>query len=292
MKPILSWLGGKRNLLPEISKYYKNLTFNSYFEPFVGGASVFLDIEPSIATLSDFNEDLVNMYICIRDCPQELIEELMVVDKLFHSEGYYYLRDLFNSDISVVKKSACLIGLNKTCFNGVYRVNSSGKFNVPEGRNINPKIILVEKVLRLSRILSGKHLIFQDYSEIEVSVKPKDFIYFDPPYQPISKTSSFTNYIGVFDEACQLKLFELFKRLDNLGAYVLASNSFCNFITELYSGYNIETVHSSRALNSIGSRRGKVKEVLIAGKTLMKDRGDYFKMLKKRDLDNDMFSYL
>jgi DNA adenine methylase len=266
LKPFLKWAGGKRQLLDKLREELP-LSFNRYFEPFIGAGALLFDMKPQNAFISDINEELINCYLVIRDEPDALRAE---ISKHKHDESYFY--SLRNSDrnpdfktLSPAMRAARTIFLNKTCFNGLFRVNSKGYFNVPFGKYKNPTIIDDELIYNISTYLntsdvSIKHQDFETAGQIPVK---GDFIYFDPPYDPLNVSSSFTGYQFKFDREDQKRLKEVFADLDKRGCKLLLSNSSTDFIRELYSDYSIIKVTANRAINSVAAKRGKVNELLI-----------------------------
>lgn len=284
IKPVLKWVGGKRELIPEIRNYYKNLDFNNYFELFCGGGSVYLDIIKTFGVdkknnsfLNDINSDLINLYKHIKDNPEEILGYCNELEKDYYEFGYYHIRDRFNGvdrekneveKYEGVKRSSSLILLNRTCFNGLYRTNKKGLFNVPEGRYKNPTIINKENLFELSKVLpNSKNILSNNFFEFDF-IKKKDLVYLDPPYHPLNETSSFTDYSGQFGTKEQIELRDYFMELDKKGVFVLESNSSSNFISELYKDFTIVEVMCSRNINSKSSSRGKIVEYLIIGNTL------------------------
>lgn len=278
--PPLKWVGGKRGVLPELKEFYKNIEFNEYYEPFFGGGSVYFDIintfgssMKNMSHINDMNEDLMNVFRHIKENPEGLISVLDVVIGEYNNLGYYVIRNRFNGlngeiKITGIKRSATLILLNKTGFNGLYRTNRSGFYNVPEGNYKNPKIYSKDNIIGLSKVLPPVENIHNLEFDSFKDVKPGDLVYLDPPYHPITETSSFTEYIGPFGSKDQVRLFEYFKELDDKGVYVILSNSTSEFILELYKDYEIKTVYRSGTVNSDKTKRGSVPEVIIIGNTL------------------------
>lgn len=272
VKPFLKWAGGKRQLLPEIKKYLpKNIGKTTYFEPFLGGGALLFDLQPKTAIVNDSNKELINCYRVIKDKVEELIE-ILKIHKAKNSKEYYdYLRGIDRSkeyrEYSDIQKAARIIYLNKTCYNGLFRVNSKGHFNVPFGRYKNPNI-LDEAVLRgINDYLNQKSVTFlnRDFAEAVESAKKGDFIYFDPPYDPVSNTASFTGYdINGFNQNEQRRLKQVVDELTEKGCYVMLSNSATDFILDLYKDYK-ETivVSATRSINSNALKRGKIDEVLV-----------------------------
>ncbi|MEG3976803.1 DNA adenine methylase [Microcoleus sp. herbarium8] len=274
VRPFLKWAGGKRQLLPEIVKYVPKLTSkHTYYEPFIGGGALLFELQPQKAVINDSNRELINCYQAIRDSLDELMEELSK-DKYSNSEtSYYDMRDLDRSakkyaDLSAVEKAARIIYLNKTCYNGLFRVNSQGQFNVPFGRYKNPNF-LDEAVLRaVNKYLSSNTIILSnlDFQEAVKDARKGDFIYLDPPYDPVSETASFTGYdVNGFNRHEQERLKKLFDDLTAKGCKVMMSNSCTDFILDLYNDYRdtIKKVRATRSINSNALKRGKIDEVLI-----------------------------
>lgn len=263
-KPFVKWAGGKRQI---INILVENMPkrYNTYIEPFIGGGALLFEILPEKAIINDINKELINTYLVIKNNVNQLIESLK---KHKNEEEYYYkIRNLDPNTLSPIERASRFIYLNKTCFNGLYRENSQGQFNVPYGNYKNPKIVDEENLKAVSEYLNSAEVeIYNtDYKEICKLAREGDFIYFDPPYHPITKTSSFTKYNKYdFTEKDQIELFQVFKELDNRGCYVMLSNSNTEFIKQLYRGYNIIEIEASRFINCKGTKRGKAKiEVLI-----------------------------
>lgn len=269
LKPFLKWAGGKRQLISQINPYIPN-DFNTYYEPFVGAGAILFDLAPDKAIVNDKNEELVNVYREIKNNLEELIRNLEIhLEK--HSEEYYYeirAKDRVESYNlwTDSQKAARFIYLNRTCYNGLYRVNSKGYFNVPFGKYKNPKILDVELLSAVSQYLNKNHIFILngDFENALTSAKANDFIYIDPPYDPVSNTAAFTSYSNDgFNKMDQIRLKELFDDLNARGCKVLLSNSNTEFINDLYKDYKIELVTAARNINSIASKRGKVYEVLV-----------------------------
>lgn len=263
----VKWAGGKTQLLEQFSKYLPK-KFNGYLEPFVGSGALFFYIKknfsPEKVILSDLNKELITCFEVVRDNPEELIK-LLIKHKKNHSKEYYYkIRDSDVSKLSKVEIAARLIYLNKTCFNGLYRVNSEGKFNVPIGSYKKPKIFNEIILRKASDLLQNVELKVMPFEQIFDFAKKEDFVYLDPPYYPLTKTSNFTSYTkDIFLEKEQEKLSEVFKELDKKGCFVMLSNSDHPFIKNLYKNYRIIDVKARRAISCIGSKRGKINELVI-----------------------------
>jgi len=269
VKPFLKWAGGKRQLLPEIREHIPE-TFNSYYEPFLGAGAVFLDLLPTKAIVNDFNEQLMLTYRVIRDSVDELIR-ILDIHKARNSRDYFYeIRALDRNKhvfdlLPDVDKAARLIYLNKTCFNGLYRVNSRGEFNAPYGRYKNPTICEAEVLRAVSHYLNSHEvqLLCKDFADAVADASRGDFVYFDPPYFS-SDNTNFTSYQAEgFDASEQERLRDVFAELSDRGVKCLLSNSDTEFIRELYSGFDIRTVSAIRAINADANGRGRVNEVLV-----------------------------
>lgn len=260
-KPFLKWAGGKTQLLPEILRRFPPV-FRRYHEPFLGGGAVFFALGPSRASLSDINGDLVATYTAIRDNVEAVIEEL---EQHEASEQHYYeVRAWQPERLAQTDRAARTIFLNRTCFNGLYRVNKKGQFNVPFGRHTNPTICNAENLRLVSLALRNVEIEQRDVFTLGARVQRGDLVYFDPPYDPVSKTASFTSYAkGGFGDEEQERLARLFGDLANKGVHVVLSNSDTPFIRSLYKDFRIERVFARRAINSRADRRGQVSEVLV-----------------------------
>ena len=263
--PIVKWVGGKRQLMFELLKSMPK-SYNRYFEPFIGGGALFFELQPENAYISDMNEELINLYSVVRDNVYELISDL---NKHEVSKEYFLeIRNIDRTDeyknLSNVQRASRFIYLNRTCFNGLYRVNSQGQFNVPFGNYKNPRIVDKNNLLNCSELLKNTEINCADFSEILTKVKKGDFVYFDPPYVPLNETSSFTSYTkDGFDMDMQFKLREVCDELDSMGVMFMLSNSDTKFVNELYSNYEIKKVFASRAVNANAEGRGKITEVLV-----------------------------
>lgn len=263
--PIVKWVGGKRQLMYELEINMPK-TYNRYFEPFIGGGALFFYLQPDNAYISDMNEELINLYQVVRDNVDELITDLQKHD--ISKEYFMEIRNIDRTDEyknwSDVKKASRFIYLNRTCFNGMYRVNSKGEFNVPFGHYKNPRILDENNLINCSNLLQKTEIKHADFSEILKKVKKGDFVYFDPPYVPLSETSSFTSYTkDGFDMDMQFKLRDVCDELDTLGVKFLLSNSDTKLVNELYENYNIKKVFASRQINANADGRGKITEVLV-----------------------------
>lgn len=263
--PIVKWVGGKRQLMFELQKNMPEY-YNRYFEPFIGGGALFFYLQPDNAYISDMNEELINLYQVVRDNVDGLVADLQKHD--ISKEYFMEIRNIDRTEEyqnwSNIQKASRFIYLNRTCFNGMYRVNSKGEFNVPFGHYKNPRILDENNLINCSNLLQRTEIKHADFSEILKKVKKGDFVYFDPPYVPLSETSSFTSYTkDGFDMDMQLSLRDVCDELDSMGVKFLLSNSDTQFVNELYENYNIKKVFASRQINANADGRGKITEVLV-----------------------------
>ncbi|WP_338627552.1 DNA adenine methylase [Clostridium baratii] len=273
VQPFLKWAGGKRQLMNEIKENLpKDIKELKYYEPFIGGGAVFLEIEPKRAIINDFNDELINVYKVIRDNVDELIE-LLKKHKENNSQEYFYeIRELdrkfeIYDKMSDVEKAARIIYLNKTCYNGLFRVNSKGEFNTPYGKYKNPNIVN-EVVLRaVSNYLNSSKkikIMSGDYKECLKRIPGDSFVYFDPPYWKVSDSSSFTGYtMNGFTKENQIELRDTCRMLHKKGIKFMLSNSDTPFIRDLYKEFKIISVDATRSINSNSKKRGNVGEVLV-----------------------------
>jgi DNA adenine methylase len=269
ISPFLKWVGGKRQLMPTIIEHLpKNIQSLNYIEPFIGGGAVLFNLQPKKAIINDFNIELINTYEIIRDN----VEELLVDLKKHHNDSLYFynLRGLDRTEnfkeLSSIQRASRIIYLNKTCFNGLYRVNNAGEFNAPFGRYKNPNIVNEPTLKAVSKYLNSNKIIIQsgDYSKILDKADDKSFVYLDPPYHPLSESSNFTGYVqGGWGVEEQINLKAACDKLNKKGIKFLLSNSSASFIIDLYQDYNISIVKANRSINSNGADRGVVDEVLI-----------------------------
>ena len=264
-KPFIKWVGGKTQLLPELTSRMPS-NFSRYFEPFIGGGALFFYLQPEQSTLIDINEELTNVYRVIKYKTDELIADLK--QHIYEKDYYYQIRNVDRTNEyqswSDVRRASRLIYLNKTCFNGLYRVNSRGEFNTPMGSYKNPKIVDELNLRACSQTLQEAEIINGSFLDVEERVSSDDFVYFDPPYAPLNATSNFTGYSQKgFDEKMQLDLRGLCDRLNQKGVRFMVSNSNAPLILDLYQNYKIEFVYATRAINSQGNKRGKIPEVLV-----------------------------
>ena len=267
--PFLKWVGGKRQLIPSIVAHLpNNIREYNYIEPFIGGGAILFYLQPHNAIINDLNKELINVYEVIKNNLNELILDLK--NHKNDSDYFYKIRALDRSNdfenLHPVLRASRVIYLNKTCFNGLYRVNNAGEFNAPFGRYKNPNIVNEPTLKAVHKYLNSNNIqIFnKEYSEILRKLDKKSFVYLDPPYHPISENSNFTGYVqggwNIFD---QVDLKTTCDELTKNGIKFLLSNSSSGFIKDLYKDYKIFTVKANRAINSNGADRGEVAEVLI-----------------------------
>jgi DNA adenine methylase len=266
-EPFLKWAGGKRQLLPEINVRIPN-HFETYFEPFLGGGALLFSLLPVNAVINDSNEDVINAYEQIKKNFKELIAVLTTYENT--PSFFYKIRESYNlrkgQKTSEVERAAQTIYLNKTCYNGLYRVSKVGNFNTPFGRYKNPKIVDEANIEAVSHFLNHAkiEITSDDFSKCCQKAKAKDFVYLDPPYDPLTPYSSFTAYSkGDFSKEDQIRLKETCDALNKRGVFFMLSNSATPFIKDLYKEYRIETVKAKRNINSNGQKRGDIDEVLV-----------------------------
>lgn len=271
--PVVKWVGGKRQLLddlfPLLDMLPKQISSYSYCEPFLGGGAFLFRLQPNVAIINDINEDLIQMYEVIRDDVEALITAL---EKHKNEEEYFYSVRDWDRDkekyrtLSKVEKAARIIYLNKTCYNGLFRVNNAGEFNTPFGNYKNPNIVNAPTLRAVSQYLNQSNITIScnDYANVLDKIPRNTFVYLDPPYDPVSDTSNFTGYAkGGFTREDQIRLREYCDDLNRRGIKFMLSNSATDFIKEQYSAYNIVIVQAKRAINSNAMRRGQVDEVVV-----------------------------
>lgn len=274
-QPFLKWAGGKGQLLDQFEPYLPAAPMRGYYEPFVGSGAVFFHLRPRALferyQLSDVNPELINCYVVIRDEVDALIAHLAEHQAGHRADGkdYYYAVRAWDrqpdwAQRDAVTRAARMIYLNKTCYNGLWRVNSKGHFNVPVGRYTNPAILDEPRLRAASAALQGVDLCVQDFEAVVKQAGPGDFVYFDPPYVPLSDTANFTSYARrAFGAQQQRELRDAFAALAANGARVMLSNSDTPFVRELYAGFRVETVTARRNINSAKRKRGRVNEVVV-----------------------------
>ena len=266
--PVVKWVGGKRQLLPQILPLIPK-RMSAYCEPFLGGGAVLFALQPRRALVNDLNQDLITVYRVIKENADALIEHLSRHENT--PEYFYRIRDLDRDKeayaaLSDVEKASRLLYLNKTCYNGLFRVNASGAFNSPYGHYRRPNIVNEQTIRGVSRYFNSCDITFfsEDFAAVLDRVPRGGFVYLDPPYDPVSDTASFTGYNrGGFGREEQVRLKACCDALTARGVRFLLSNSATPFIRELYSSYHVSIVQARRAVNSVASRRGAIEEVLV-----------------------------
>jgi DNA adenine methylase len=263
-RPFLKWAGGKTQLLEQFQPLLPP-SFGRYFEPFAGGAALFFALHDRVvkrALLTDVNRELVDCYLAVRDCVDDVILHLR--RHKYDAAHYYRVRDVDPARLTLPARAARTIYLNKAGFNGLYRVNSAGRFNVPFGRYTNPTLCDADNLRACSCALRRVDLRVRDFEETARRAKAGDFVYFDPPYVPVSDTAAFTSYVpGGFGYEEQQRLARVFADLAGRGVLVMLSNSDTTPVRELYQGFRIDRVLASRSINSKTTARGKVGEVVV-----------------------------
>jgi DNA adenine methylase len=263
-RPFLKWAGGKSRLIPQYLPHLPK-NYQTYYEPFLGGGALFFYLQPQKSVLTDINSELITTYCCVRDRVEELIAHLQE-HKRKHNRDYYYSVRGKTVD-NELEQAARFIYLNKTCYNGLYRVNSQGKFNVPLGKYINPNICQEDLLRAASAILAQSEIRQADFTQVlNYATNSDDFVFLDPPYYPISSTSYFTSYSqNSFGEKDQERLRNTCAELARRGVKVVVCNSDSQFIKELYQeiGFNIHFIEAARSINSNTKKRGMIKELLI-----------------------------
>jgi DNA adenine methylase len=274
-QPFVKWVGGKRNVLNQLLENFPK-DFNNYHEPFLGGGAVFFELysrgllDGKTVYLSDINSELINAFEMVKKSPNKLLTQLEKYRKQHNKEFYYQIRALDRTgnflELSKLERATRFIYLNKTCFNGLYRVNRNGQFNTPMGSYKNPNIVATDRILNSSKALQNVNLRSIPYNKIIKDVSKDDLVYFDPPYYPLNKTSKFTSYNeNQFLDDKQYELYELSKSLDKKACYVVQSNSDTAFIKDLYTEFNVQAIiMASRAINSNAQKRQKIQELFIS----------------------------
>lgn len=291
LKPILKWAGGKKQLLSSISHAYPDefgKTIRRYAEPFVGGGAVLFDVlskyELDEIYIGDINAELINMYLTIREQPEQLIEalekyqqEYVSLEQLERKKYYYDRRNEFNLLIQQgestigIHSAALFIFLNRTCFNGLYRANKQGFFNVPQGNHTNPLICNADNIRAVSKSLKGAQIVCGDYKQSRTFIDCHTLVYLDPPYRPLKGKANFISYTETeFDDRCQRELARFVEEINALGAFIILSNSDPknvdsndDFFDTLYADYDIQRINAKRKINRIAEDRGYIKELLI-----------------------------
>ena len=268
--PVVKWVGGKRQIINEIVKYIPK--YSTYYEPFLGGGAVLFELQPKTAVVNDINSELISLYEVIKDNVDELKESLRENERK-NEEAYFYKirerdRDKEHYDLlTPIQRASRLIYLNKTCYNGLFRVNKPGQFNTPFGNYKNPNIVNEYTLKAVSSYFNKAQITFtcKDFDEVLKGAKKGAFVYLDPPYDPVSDTASFTGYDkGGFNQSEQIRLKNTCDKLNEKGIKFLLSNSATDFIKDLYKDkYIIKTIQAKRAINSKADKRGEIDEVLV-----------------------------
>jgi len=270
-KPFLKWAGGKGRLLPQLQPYFP-ARFNDYFEPFFGGGAVYFSLMPTHGScINDINDTIMEACLHVKNDLEKLLPKLKTIEATYkrlseaeRQDFYYEQREAFNSAAIGITKTVLLMFLNKTCFNGLYRENSKGKFNVPFGRYANPTICDEANLRAASSALQHTSILTGSYADAVKHAGKGDFVYLDPPYYPLNTTSSFTAYHEAgFAAQDQQNLRDLFVDLDTRGCYVLLSNSTASFVRELYKDYRQEQIYAGRSINASSTKRGKIPELVV-----------------------------
>ncbi|AEG16007.1 DNA adenine methylase [Desulfofundulus kuznetsovii DSM 6115] len=261
-RPPVKWAGGKSQLILQFEPLFPKREYSLYVEPFVGGGAIFFHLLPPRAVLIDSNDELINFYLVVRDNLEALLQDLRRHENT--AEYYYRIRALDPGQLTPVERASRFLYLNKTGYNGLWRVNSQGKHNVPFGRYKNPKIVDEPNLRLVSEALKRAEIICGDFSRVLDCADRGAFVYLDPPYHPLSETANFTSYTpDAFGEDDQRRLAEVFRELDRKGCLVMLSNSDTPFIRELYKNYDIQVVYAKRAINCRADKRGPISELVI-----------------------------
>lgn len=267
-KPFLKWAGGKTRLLPQLLDAAPR-QYRRYYEPFVGGGALFFALQPAEAVLGDDNSDLIETYRAVRSDLDAVVDRLRVHASEHARSSYYYeVRDRWNLRLTTrvdADAAAMMVYMNKTCFNGLWRVNSRGEFNVPRGDYENPTILDESGLRDASAALARADVQYLSFEDTTSDAAAGDFVYFDPPYDKVS-ASSFTAYASPFGTAEQRALAACARALVSRGVHVVLSNSDTPLVRELYAGFELKSVTCSRSINSVGTGRGKVSELIITGR--------------------------
>ncbi len=262
LKPLVKWAGGKSALISTLKPLLPK-SFNRYCEPFVGGGALFWDLSIENSIISDSNEELIHFYKVVRDYPEELFN--FISSMVVSEDEYYRIRGLSPSLLDDIHRAARFIYLNKTCYNGLYRVNRKNRFNTPFGKKEDVKITDKERLLEASKLLKSTQNICGNYIDTLKLLSKNDFVYLDPPYLAVSKYSDFNRYTkNFFVYEDHVVLSDEFRKLSDKGVLALMSNSFNENLLSLYENFYIKEVYASRQINCISSGRGKIKELIIS----------------------------
>ncbi|MEA3383081.1 MAG: DNA adenine methylase [Campylobacterota bacterium] len=277
-QPFIKWVGGKRGLLKQLLEKFPK-KFENYHEPFLGGGAVFFELysqgllKDKKIYLSDINTELVNTYNVVKSNPYKLIDSLEEFKEKHNKEFYYQVREIDRQEnfksLTDIERATRFIYLNKTCFNGLYRVNKKGYFNTPIGSYKNPNIADRDTILSASEALQNAIISNKSFCDVINNASKNDLVYFDPPYYPLTTTANFTAYNeNDFLDDKQKELFKVFEKLNKKECFVLHSNSDTDFIKDLYQDHSIDFVQANRFINSKSSGRGKINEVLISSRNI------------------------
>jgi DNA adenine methylase len=274
LRPVVKWAGGKRQILPHLI-HSLPLRWNQYYEPFIGGGALFIELYTldllRKATIADLNPELVNLYQVVRDRPEDLIQALEMEKHKNTQEAYQKARDTFNQIRSApdrsLERAVLLLYLNRHGYNGLWRVNRKGEFNVPFGRYKDPRLPAAELIRMFSRMLAQVTICNADFETVVATAQAGDLVYFDPPYQPVSSTASFTAYGAQgFSYQDQVRLAAVSHQLAERGVTIIVSNSDTPEIRDLYEGFSLQSIPANRVINSRGDRRtGAMELILSAG---------------------------
>ena len=277
VSPFLKWAGGKTQMLNELVKYVPR-QHGTYFEPFVGGGALFFYLQPKKAILVDSNPELINCYVVVRDDPKRLIAALKK-GYINREEYYYQVRNQEPEALDPIARAARFIYLNKTCFNGLYRVNKEGRFNVPFGKRVNPSICEEKKLLSAHNALQGVQIICDSYDKVvRTSAKEGDFVFFDPPYHPVGVNSDFKRYTKeFFYEEDHIALRDLVKDLVDRGVFVLLTNSNTEFVRRLFSGFEYKVINTRRNISSNAETRTG-QDLIVIATSAKKKTSSYFSL--------------
>lgn len=305
VRPFLKWAGGKQALAPLLAPLFPSLDRRTYREPFLGGGAMFFHLRPKRAVLSDALADLIATYEIVRDAPEDLLERLGALEREHSDDRFYEVREQFNAGRAAsrnprgraattarprattartrtgaprrasidarAERAAWLLYLNRTCYNGLFRTNQAGEFNVPLGRYRDPRIADADRILAASKALAGAELLHAPFEVSLASAEKNDFVYLDPPYVPLSATSSFSAYAdGAFDADDQARLAACFRELDARGCLLALSNSDTPAVRALYRGFAITEVAAPRSISARGSARGSAPEVLVRNRACVR----------------------
>ena len=261
-KPFLKWAGGKGRLLDKVSKFFPG-NYNRYFEPFIGGGAIFFYLNPKKAIINDLNSELINLYNIIKKKPEELMKGLDKLQTKVNNKDFF-LEMRSKKLKKELEQAVRMVFLNRTCYNGMYRVNSKGEFNVPFGDMGTPKLYEKKNIIACSHILKKTTILNGDYKKLNIRIRKRDFVYLDPPYVPLSETAHFTSYTSEkFGKEQQLELLEFCEKIDRKGGLFMLSNSYNEFTEKLYQNFNINTIKAARSVAAKSESRAEIKEIVV-----------------------------